>query len=207
MVPAHELAIGKECVWNNNLTYLIMFGYAVLSIFSLMGMPPARMFTSLSIVAAAIAILSKDFIADVISGMIISFSSEISIDDYVKFGPFYLAKGPLPQDPMEHYIMTPSVETKLKDLARIILTRKFPVLIEGPTSAGKTSSIEYLAKQTGHEFIRINNHEHTDIQEYIGSYVSDPTTGKLVFKDGLLVQALRKGSWIVLDELNLAPTG
>jgi len=70
----------------SNLTYLIMFGYAVLSIFSLMGMPPARMFTSLSIVAAAIAILSKDFIADVISGMIISFSSEISIDDYVKFG-------------------------------------------------------------------------------------------------------------------------
>lgn len=129
-----------------------------------------------------------------------------SADEFIKFGPFYLERGPLPEDPVEDYIMTPSVETKLIDLARIILTRRFPILIEGPTSSGKTSSVEYLAKRTGHRFIRINNHEHTDIQEYIGSYVSDHLTGKLVFKDGLLVRALRNGDWIVLDELNLAPT-
>ncbi|KAJ6530392.1 midasin nuclear AAA ATPase [Mycena vulgaris] len=129
-----------------------------------------------------------------------------SADEFVKFGPFYLERGPLPVDLVEDYIMTPSVETKLIDLARIVLTRRFPVLIEGPTSSGKTSSVEYLAKRTGHRFIRINNHEHTDIQEYLGSYVSDPATGKLVFKDGLLVRALRNGDWIVLDELNLAPT-
>ncbi|KAH8085408.1 midasin [Cristinia sonorae] len=129
-----------------------------------------------------------------------------STDDFVKFGPFFLARGPLPENPMDEYIMTPSVERKLIDLARIITTRRFPVLIEGPTSSGKTSSIEYLAKRTGHRFVRINNHEHTDIQEYLGTYISDPTTGKLVFKDGLLVRALRNGDWIVLDELNLAPT-
>ncbi|KAI0667730.1 midasin [Trametes maxima] len=125
---------------------------------------------------------------------------------FVKFGPFYLGRGPLPEDPSEDYIMTPSVETKLIDLARIIAAKRFPILIEGPTSSGKTSSIEYLAKRTGHRFVRINNHEHTDIQEYIGTYVSDPVTGKLVFKEGLLVRALRRGDWIVLDELNLAPT-
>ncbi|KAF8890020.1 P-loop containing nucleoside triphosphate hydrolase protein [Gymnopilus junonius] len=125
---------------------------------------------------------------------------------FLKFGPFYLEKGPLEEDFADDYIITPSVEQKLIDLSRIILTRRFPVLIEGPTSAGKTSSIEYLAKRTGHRFVRINNHEHTDIQEYLGSYVSDPMTGKLVFEDGLLVQALRHGHWIVLDELNLAPT-
>lgn len=127
-------------------------------------------------------------------------------DNFVKVGPFYLTRGPLPQDPAEEYIITPSVEKKLVDLARIIVSRRFPVLIEGPTSTGKTSSIEYLAKRTGHRFVRINNHEHTDIQEYLGTYVSDPTTGKLVFQDGLLVRALRRGDWIVLDELNLAPT-
>ena len=129
-----------------------------------------------------------------------------SVDEFVKFGPFYLEKGPLPAETVDDYVMTPSVKTKLVDLARIIVTRRFPVLIEGPTSSGKTSSIEYLARRTGHRFIRVNNHEHTDIQEYLGSYVSDPITGKLVFKDGLLVRALRSGHWIVLDELNLAPT-
>lgn len=125
---------------------------------------------------------------------------------FVKFGPFYLEQGPIELDPAVNYIVTPSVARKLTDLSRIILTRRFPVLIEGPTSSGKTSSIEYLAKRTGHRFIRINNHEHTDIQEYLGSYVSDANTGRLVFRDGLLVQALRSGHWIVLDELNLAPT-
>lgn len=129
-----------------------------------------------------------------------------SENGHIRFGPFFLEKGPLAEDPADDYIVTPSVETKLINLARIILTRRFPVLIEGPTSAGKTSSVEFLARRTGHQFVRINNHEHTDIQEYIGSYVADPITGKLVFQDGLLVRALRFGHWIVLDELNLAPT-
>jgi len=53
-------------------------------------------------------------------------------------------------------------------------------LLQGPTSAGKTSLIEYLAKRTGHRFMRINNHEHTDLQEYLGTYITDET-GKYLF--------------------------
>ena len=43
------------------------------------------------------------------------------------------------------------------------------------------------------------------VQEYLGSYVSDES-GRLVFREGLLVQAVRHGWWVVLDELNLAPS-
>ncbi|KAL0354509.1 UNVERIFIED_CONTAM: Midasin [Sesamum radiatum] len=74
----------------------------------------------------------------------------------------------------------------------------------GPTSSGKTSLVWFLASITGHEFVRINNHEHTDLQEYLGSYITD-ASGKLVFHEGALVKAVRKGHWIVLDELNLLP--
>ncbi|CAE6509447.1 unnamed protein product [Rhizoctonia solani] len=127
-------------------------------------------------------------------------------DKYIQLGSFWLLRGSEPVQPTDEYVLTPSVQKKLIDLARIVTTRRFPVLIEGPTSSGKTSSVEYLAKQTGHRFVRINNHEHTDLQEYLGSYMTDPTTGKLKFQDGVLVRALRAGDWIVLDELNLAPT-
>jgi midasin (ATPase involved in ribosome maturation) len=49
--------------------------------------------------------------------------------------------------------------------------------LQGPTSSGKTSLVEYLAERTGHRFMRINNHEHTDLQEYLGSYVTDANGG------------------------------
>ena len=67
----------------------------------------------------------------------------------------------------------------------------------GPTSVGKTSMIEYLAARTGHKCVRINNHDHTDVAEYIGGYVTN-TNCHLEFKDGLLVDALRNGHWIIL---------
>jgi midasin (ATPase involved in ribosome maturation) len=51
--------------------------------------------------------------------------------------------------------------------------------------------VEYLAKRTGHRFVRINNHEHTDIQEYLGTYISN-AEGKLVFQEGILVEAVKK---------------
>lgn len=104
-----------------------------------------------------------------------------------------------------HYIITPFIRNNLENLVRASSTRQFPVLIQGPTSSGKTSMIEYLAGRTGHKFVRINNHEHTDLQEYLGTYVSG-ADGKLQFQEGVLVKALREGHWIVLDELNLAPT-
>jgi midasin len=125
--------------------------------------------------------------------------------EYVQFKHYWMQKGPLVPEDQAHYIITPSVDRNLMNLVRACATRKFPVLIQGPTSAGKTSMIEYLAKKTGHKFVRINNHEHTDLQEYLGTYVSD-NDGKLSFLEGVLVDALRKGHWIVLDELNLAPT-
>ncbi|KAJ3255785.1 hypothetical protein HK103_006043 [Boothiomyces macroporosus] len=126
---------------------------------------------------------------------------------YTLVDSFWLEKGPLeiPENLDNQFVLTPSVKTNLANLARGCLSRKYPILIQGPTSAGKTSMIEYLAKCTGHRFIRINNHEHTDLQEYLGGYMSN-NEGVLVFQEGVLVEALRKGYWIVLDELNLAPS-
>lgn len=125
-------------------------------------------------------------------------------DEYVQFRHYWMKGGP-GEIGSPNYIITPFVEKNLLNLVRATASRKFPVLVQGPTSAGKTSMINYLASITGHKFVRINNHEHTDLQEYLGTYVSD-SSGKLVFREGVLVEALKKGHWIVLDELNLAPT-
>ncbi|ODV63681.1 AAA family ATPase midasin [Ascoidea rubescens DSM 1968] len=124
---------------------------------------------------------------------------------YVQFKHYWIKKGLFKVIDQPDYIITPFVEKNMLNLVRAISGKRFPVLIQGPTSSGKTSMIKYLANISGHKFVRINNHEHTDLQEYLGTYLSDDS-GKLVFQEGVLVEALRNGYWIVLDELNLAPT-
>lgn len=98
---------------------------------------------------------------------------------------------------------TPSISANLARVAAAVASGRFPVLLEGETSAGKTSMIVHLAKITGNRVFRINNHEHTDIQEYIGGYAPDEN-GKLTFIEGVLLKAVKNGDWIILDELNLA---
>ena len=123
----------------------------------------------------------------------------------VQVGGFWIRTGSCEPRPMDHYILTETVKQNLSDLSRIVSLCDHPVLIQGDTSVGKTSLVSYLAAVTGNKVVRVNNHEHTDIQEYIGSYTSD-TEGKLVFKHGVLAEAMQTGSWVILDELNLAPT-
>lgn len=70
----------------SNLYILLVVLLGILSTLALLGINYIELFTSLSIVAAAIAIISKDFITEIISGFIISFSRQINNDDYVKIG-------------------------------------------------------------------------------------------------------------------------
>lgn len=104
------------------------------------------------------------------------------------------------------FIISPTVRETLRDVCRALAlgTRRLPVVLQGPTAAGKTSLVTYLASMTGNSLIRINNHEHTDLSDYLGGYVATPN-GALVFHEGPLVRAARAGSWVLLDELNLAP--
>lgn len=51
---------------------------------SLFGVDPTELITSLTIVAAAFAILTKEYIVDFLSGIYLSFSNTFEVNDYVK---------------------------------------------------------------------------------------------------------------------------
>lgn len=68
-----------------NIRKLLLIGLGIFTFFSLLGVEFGRLFTSLSIVAAAIAIISKEFVNDLIVGMYYSFSDTFEAGDYVKF--------------------------------------------------------------------------------------------------------------------------
>eukprot|EP00756_Hemistasia_phaeocysticola_P036863 Hpha_TRINITY_DN16665_c0_g13::TRINITY_DN16665_c0_g13_i1::g.182220::m.182220/K14572/MDN1, REA1; midasin len=125
-------------------------------------------------------------------------------DTHVVFEHMWIEKGPEPVPEEVEYVITPSVRDHLRNLARVVVANR-AVLLQGPTAAGKTSMVDFLARATGHKCVRINNHETTDIQEYMGQYLADDS-GRLRFFPGPLVEACKKGYWVILDELNLAPS-
>src|SRR5579862_9152304 len=72
--------------------------------------------------------------------------------DYIQLGHYWIERGSETLQENPQYIVKPgtSVEQNMHNLVRAGLTRRYPVLLQGPTSAGKTSMIEHLAKLTGH---------------------------------------------------------
>ncbi|XP_055346473.1 midasin-like isoform X2 [Paramacrobiotus metropolitanus] len=127
---------------------------------------------------------------------------------YERIEGYWIACGQLEPVRDEKHILTETVKSNLTEVARAVSAGQVPVLLQGETSIGKTSLITWLARATGNRCVRLNNHEHTDLQDYLGSYQPNED-GKLVFCEGILVDAVRKLLlrlyWIILDELNLAP--
>ncbi len=72
----------------NNIYYLILVFAFIGFCLGLWGIDFKSLFTSLSIFAAAIAIISKEYITPVLAGIIIAFSKNISIGDYVSIGEY-----------------------------------------------------------------------------------------------------------------------
>ena len=65
--------------------FVIASGFAVLvSFFGFFGIDFKTLFTTLSIVVAAIAIITKEFVNDLLVGIYLGFSRDIEINDYVK---------------------------------------------------------------------------------------------------------------------------
>ncbi len=68
----------------NNIYRLLFSLGLIITLFGFFGIDFRTLLTSLSIVAAAFAIISKEFINDLIIGIYNSFSKDFEIDDYVK---------------------------------------------------------------------------------------------------------------------------
>src|SRR3989344_7225547 len=88
-----------------------------------------------------------------------------------------------------------------------------PILIEGGTSIGKTTTVRKMAAELGYEVHYANLKGSSDADEFMGKYIPNPdkkTDGdpEYIFADGKVTQGLRqedgKVKVIVLDEYNAA---
>lgn len=122
-----------------------------------------------------------------------------------------------------------TTKTNLMKLLRAFTLDK-PILIEGAPGVGKTSLVEQLAKVSGRKLVRVNLSEQTDMMDLLGSEYptnsseSQPNSTtdeqstvnsnnedsdedeeiQFRWSDGVLLQAIKEGHWLLIDEMNLA---
>jgi hypothetical protein len=80
----------------------------------------------------------------------------------------------------------------------------FPVYISGLSGNGKTTTIEQVCAETGREFFRVNITTETDEDDLLGGFRL--IDGNTVFQYGPVVEAMRRGGILVLDEVDQGST-
>lgn len=118
-------------------------------------------------------------------------------------GPGSLVPG---ADAFSHYCLDQRTAESLLHVAESVRLRE-PCLLEGETSVSKTSIIQYLAMLIGQPLVRLNLNGQTDTGELVGRFVpreGDDEGHPWRWQDGLIIEAMKQGWWVVLDELNLA---
>jgi hypothetical protein len=114
-----------------------------------------------------------------------------------------------------HFCLDGRTAETLAHLAAAVALRE-PCLMEGETSTSKTSTVLYLAALLRQPVVRINLNGQTDTGELVGRYVPyahsedervqgpNDKAAQWRWQDGPVVMALKRGWWVLLDEVNLA---
>ncbi|MBI4819281.1 MAG: AAA family ATPase [Deltaproteobacteria bacterium] len=79
-------------------------------------------------------------------------------------------KRAVPKKAGSELVMTETTHRNVKLMAAAWRLKR-PVLLEGPTSSGKTSAVRYLAHLTDSPYRRINLSYYTDVSDLLGKYV------------------------------------
>lgn len=88
-----------------------------------------------------------------------------------------------------------------KQLETIIKHKTFyPVFVTGLSGNGKTTMIEQVAAKLGRECIRVNISIETDEDDLIGG--NTLTDGNVVYKEGPVLMAMRRGAILLIDEID-----
>ncbi|KDO65104.1 hypothetical protein CISIN_1g0000012mg, partial [Citrus sinensis] len=133
-------------------------------------------------------------------------SDAMQCDNIFGIDPFYIEKGDEKTEVGSFDFSAPTARRNALRVLRAMQLSK-PVLLEGSPGVGKTSLIVALGKYSGHKVVRINLSEQTDIMDLLGSDLpAESDEGmKFAWSDGILLQAIKEGCWVLLDEINLAP--
>ena len=77
-----------------------------------------------------------------------------------------------------------------------------PIAFTGHASTGKTSLIEQIAAECSQPLVKVNLNGNTTVGQFLGRRIIED--GKLKWQEGILPKAMKRGYWLILDEMDYA---
>ena len=103
------------------------------------------------------------------------------------------------------FVFAPSREMCFR-LMRLSLLQSRPVLVFGPTGAGKSALVDALVRRSGVLApLTVHLHRSMDARALIGTYVCTTRAGHFEWRAGPLTIAATEGRWLVLENVGAAP--
>lgn len=89
-----------------------------------------------------------------------------------------------------------------KAVLTVGIEEDMPILLVGETGTGKTSIIREAAIDRKAKWTRFNLTGETTVDDFVGKYELEK--GGTIWRDGILLDALKHGKWLIVDEINVA---
>lgn len=120
----------------------------------------------------------------------------------------------------QRLILTPTTSRNLARLGTALCSDPYPppILICGPGGSGKSSLVRELARycsslgqfnfsgdSVNEQLLEIHVDEETDSKTLLGSYVATDIPGEFAWRPGSLTTAVRKGKWVLLEDVESCP--
>ena len=101
--------------------------------------------------------------------------------------------------------MAPTSVVNLQNLATALCQNQ-PILLVGPPGSGKTATLREVARMAGQfDMIELYLDNQIDSGTLLGTYVCTDVPGEFQWQPGALTQALTKGLWVVIEDIDRAP--
>ena len=126
-------------------------------------------------------------------------------DGALTIGDFSIARAESTSTESGFSFQAPTTRLNAMRVIRALQMNK-PILLEGSPGVGKTTLVAALAKTCGRPLTRINLSDQTDLMDLFGTDVpvEGAEAGNFAWRDAPFLQAMQRGEWVLLDEMNLA---
>ncbi len=128
-----------------------------------------------------------------------------STSEFFSYGKQKLSKREKRGNPLIPSGITYILEGKSPEIAIYSLNSNESLLLIGESGVGKSKLIHYFAQETNTPLQNVCGHNEITVENLLGCMTV--MNGNTVWKDGILPDAMRKGCWLLLDEINAIDPG